>query len=171
MLKKLTESRGDVGAMKQFVVLGIFILIGVIVYANIFASAGQIRVTGESANATFVNSNDTYTVLYATGGIYSTPEAVVYADGAVADGGTAGTNWTMAYATGILTMLVTPTMNNTAITIDYTRSGAGNVAAGKTSIDNLNTTWYNSVDLLIIVFLVIAAVVILAYVGRIGGGQ
>jgi hypothetical protein len=85
---KVKASKGDVGAMKQFVVLGIFILIGVIVYANVFASSPR-----------------------------------------------------------------------------------GNLdATANTTLNNLNTTWYNSVDLLIIVFLVIAAVVILAYVGRIGGG-
>lgn len=174
-MRKILKDRGDVEAMRQFVVLGIFILIGVIVYANIFASAGQVRVTGEVANASFtggeVGQTDTYTVAYATGGIYALPIAVVYSagDAVVAD---SGLNWSMAYATGILTMNNSEYMNASStdpiITIDYTRSGAGNDATGKTTIDNLNTTWYNSVGLLIIVFLVIAAVVILAYVSRIG---
>ena len=84
---KLKETRGDIAAMQQFVVLGIFILIGVIVYANVFASAPRGNLDAD-ANAT---------------------------------------------------------------------------------LEALNTTWYNSVQLLIIVFLVIAAVVILAYVRRLGG--
>ncbi len=90
-LDKVKKTSGDVEAMRQFVVLGIFILIGVIVYSNVFSNAPRSGLTAE-ANATL------------------------------------------------------------AI---------------------LNTTWYASVELLIIVFLVIAAVVILAYVSRIGkaGGQ
>lgn len=85
---KLVKSPGDTGAMKQFVVLGIFILIGVIVYSNVFSNAPRTSLD----------------------------------------------------------------------------------ATANTTLNTLNTTWYNSVNLLIIVFLVIAAVVILAYVGRIGGG-
>ena len=87
MKEKVMKSKGDVEAMRQFVVLGIFILIGVIVYANVFANAPRGSLSAEA----------------------------------------------------------------------------------NTTLDNLNTTWYNSVGLLIIVFLVIAAVVILAYVSRIGG--
>lgn len=85
-LDALQEDKGDVAAMRQFVVLGIFILIGVIVFANVDAAAPTSGLDG-NASATLAN---------------------------------------------------------------------------------LRTTWYNAVDLLIIVFVVIAAVVILAYVGRIG---
>ncbi len=150
--------------MAQFVTLGIFILIGVIVYANIFASAALSSVTGESLN-TSITSNISLTTTNTP--LYASPAPVVYADGSVITG--SGNYTWNSYDLGNITIV-----NNSnytylkAITVDYTYSSTRDAAA-KATVDRLNTTWYSSVELLILVFLVIAAVVILAYVSRLGG--
>lgn len=167
-MRKITRTNGDSEAMKQFIVLGIFILIGVIVYANVFESGGKTVATTESINASYTVTNTSYTVAFGAY-MYETPVIDVFADGTEVAGTGAGTNYSIDYSNGNLTIWETADTRNTAITATYSYSSSGS-ASGKSAIDQLNTTWYNSVNLLIIVFLVISAVVILAYVGRIGGG-
>lgn len=167
-MRKLAKTNGDTGAMRQFVVLGIFILIGVIVYSNVFSSGAQTTATTESINATYTESNSSYTLDFGAY-MYTSPAILVYSDGTLVAGTGVGTNYSIDYTIGNLTIWNTTDTQDSAITATYVYSASGS-ASGRDAIDTLNTTWYNSVNLLIIVFLVIAAVVILAYVGRIGGG-
>ncbi len=159
----MRKERGDVQAMAQFVTLGIFILIGVIVYANIFAAAALSSVTGESLN-TSITSNISLTTTNTP--LYASPAPVVYAGGSVITG--SGNYTWNSYEIGNITIVNNSDTYLQAITVDYTYSSTRDATA-KATIDSLNKTWYSSVELLVLVFLVIAAVVILAYVSRLGG--
>lgn len=161
------NNKAQMGTVMAILIGSITVLIGVIVFVQVFHALPEVGPTVENESWVFIDdagNTSTWTkqldhanVIEDTESVYSaaTPGTLLVKD----------TDYNISYASGVLMNISAWANASSPFGVDYEYEEAG-VVGVKTSVASI---FYSAMGLVIIGFLVLAAVFILAVVGRLRG--